>query len=180
MRIDSCHIFFFFSLIFINPVFSQKDSMNYRNSNSNAISTINMFREQSYITMLGGIGNIERLIFEADIIPYFMLSLNPKAKWGIELSPRIVLRMYNKESYPVRTPSYMPRATFYYQIIDNSGNRKDWFAFISWCHHSNGQDGSFYSDDNKTINTTTGNFATNMMEVGAFVSRHYKKKALLR
>ncbi|MCK9618715.1 MAG: hypothetical protein M0R21_12875 [Lentimicrobiaceae bacterium] len=163
----------FFLLLLVNDAFSQKSNWH----NTNAISTFNMFREPSYISALGGIGNIEPLIFEGDIAPYYILSLNPENRWGIELSPRIIIRMYNKHSYPVRTPSYMPRATFFYQIIDNTGQKKDWFTYFSWCHHSNGQDGSFYYEaDSTKINTYSGNFSTNLFEGGIFMSRPEKKK----
>jgi hypothetical protein len=141
-----------------------------------AVSTFNLFREPSYISGLGGFGNIEPLIFEADIIPYYMLSLNRNTRWGIELSPRIILRMYNKDSYPVRTPSFMPRITVFYQIIDNNSNKRDWFSYFSWYHHSNGQDGSFYNPDSITINTLSGNFSTNFIEAGAFLSRPDKRR----
>ena len=36
------------------------------------ISTINLFCDPGYITGLGGVGNIEPLMFEADIIPYYI------------------------------------------------------------------------------------------------------------
>jgi hypothetical protein len=90
-----------------------------------SISTFNMFRDPSYILFGNGIGNMKPLIFEADLIPYYMLSINKDVKWGVQLSPRIILRMYNKESYPVRTPSFMPRATFFYQLIDNENQTRD-------------------------------------------------------
>ncbi|MEN6618513.1 MAG: hypothetical protein ABFC28_03315 [Rikenellaceae bacterium] len=144
-----------------------------------AISTFNMFHDPSYITILGGIGNLEPLIFEADIVPYYTLSINRKARWAIEISPRILFRMYNSESYPVRTPSFMPRITFFYNIIDKTDNKRDWFAYFSWYHHSNGQDGSFFNADSCTINTLSGNFATNFFEGGTFISRPDKKRPFI-
>jgi len=144
-------------------------------------STFSMFREPSYISALGGVGNIEPLMFEADIVPYFMLSLNKNNRWGIELSPRIMLRMYNEKSYPVRTPSFMPKATFFYRISPSKSAGQDIFTYFSWCHHSNGQDGSFYNTDSITINTKSGNFSTNLIEGGIFLShpdRRYPKAAI--
>lgn len=138
-------------------------------------STFSMFREPSYITVLGGFGNIESLVFEADIVPYFMLSLNKNNRWGIEISPRFLLRMYNEESFPIRTPSFMPKATFFYKIIDGNNQRQDLFSYLSWCHHSNGQNGSFYNTDSITINTLTGNFSTNLIEGGVFLSHPDRK-----
>lgn len=133
-------------------------------------STFSMFREPSYITALGGVGNIEPLVFEADIVSYYMLNLNRNSRWGIELSPRIMLRMNNEDSYPIRTPSYIPKATFFYKILKGNGQRQDFYVYLSWCHHSNGQNGSFYNTDSITINTKTGNFSTNLMEGGIFLS----------
>lgn len=141
-----------------------------------AISTFEMFHDPSSISVLGGVGNIEPLIFEADIAPYFMLSINKKSRWAIEVSPRIILRMYNSDSYPVRTPSYMPRVTFFHNIVDNTDNKRDLFAYVSWYHHSNGQDGLFYNADDSSINTLSGNFATNFIEGGAFFSKPDKNK----
>ena len=138
-------------------------------------STFSMFREPSYITALGGFGNIEPLMFEADIVPYYMLSLNKNSRWGIELSPRIMRRMYNEDSYPVRTPSFMPRATFFYKVREGNSHQQGFFTYLSWCHHSNGQNGSFYNNDSVTINTQTGNFSTNMVETGVFLSHPDRK-----
>jgi hypothetical protein len=139
-------------------------------SNAKAISTFNMFREPSYIILGSGIGNLEPIIFESDIIPYFMLSLCKDNRWGIELSPRAIMRMYNQESYPVKTPSFMPRVTFFIQFADKEHKKRDFFSYFSWMHYSNGQDGDFLNPDS-TINTLTGNFYTNWVEGGIFLSR---------
>ncbi len=168
---------FFALLVYCNTANSQglsKDSALFE-------SAFSVFREPSYISVLGGVGNIEPLLFEADIVPYFMLSLNENNKWGIELSPRFVLRMYNQESFPVRTPSFMPRATFFYKISKKNIHGKTAFTYFSWCHHSNGQDGSFLNSDSTAINTLSGNFSTNMIEGGVFIShpdRRFPKAAI--
>lgn len=162
--------------IFFNAkLWAQEDKL----MNLSPVSTFNMFRESSYISVLGGAGNIEPLIFEADIIPYYMLSINRNAKWGIELSPRIILRMYNKDSYPVRTPSYMPRATFFYQVAGANDAKKDWISYFSWYHHSNGQDGAFYNTDSVSINCLNGSFSTNFLELGLFFSEPDKKRSFI-
>ena len=137
----------------------------------NAISTFNMFQEPSYILFGSGIGNLEPLLFEADIAPYFMLSFSESVRWGVELSPRIIIRMYNQDSYPIRTPSFMPKVTFFYQFLDKQNNNRDLFTYVSVMHHSNGQEGDFFNSDSSTINTLTGNFSTNWIEGGVFLSR---------
>ena len=153
-----------FTLIAINAMSQEsvKDSSSFER-------TFSMFREPSYISPLSGMGNLEPLVFEADIVPYFMLSLNKTNRWGIELSPRFLIRMYNEKSLPIRTPSFMPRATFFYRISTKEKG-EDVFAYFSWCHHSNGQDDYFYNEDSTTINTNSGNFSTNLIEGGVFLS----------
>jgi len=140
-------------------------------SNSSSLSKFSVFREPSYLLIGRGFGNMEPLIFEGNLAPYFMLSLNHDRKWGIELSPRIIIRMYNSESFPIRTPSFMPKATFFYHLVDNRDKNKDLFAYFTWMHHSNGQDGSFYNTDSTTINTQSGNFSTNWISGGVYISR---------
>jgi hypothetical protein len=141
----------------------------------NGQGTFSMFREPSYITFAGGAGNIDKLVFEANIIPYYMLSLSNSDRWGIEISPQVILRMYNKESFPVRTPSFMPRATAFYQFVQAADNKPDFFGYFSWFHHSNGQENPFYNTDSATINTQSGNFATNAIETGIFMSKANKR-----
>lgn len=144
-------------------------------ADQSGISTMNLFCEPGYISAMGGVGNIEPLMFEANIIPYYTLNLKTSSRWGVLLSPQVILRMYNKESYPVRTPSYMPRVTLLKQFL-NKKRQKDWFCYASWYHHSNGQDGDFYLADGTTINTKNGSFSTNWVEGGMFFSRPKKER----
>ncbi len=160
-----------------NPVLTQEN--NYADSShlsceiekANSISLFNMFREPSYLIFGSGLGNLGPMIFEGDIIPYFMINLSQNARWGMEVSPRIIIRMLNQHSYPVRTPSFMPKATIFYQLPNSRPDKHYYFTFVSWVHHSNGQDGNFYNPDNTTINTVTGNFTTYWIEGGLFLSR---------
>ncbi|MCF6358752.1 MAG: phospholipase A, partial [Draconibacterium sp.] len=118
----------------------------------------------SYITAGGGLGNIEPLIFEANLIPNFILRNNKTAKLMGVLTPQIILRMYNEESLPVQTPSYMPQITLYYSIgKELSINNFTMFGKIA--HHSNGQQDDFYLENGK-VNYKSGNFSTNYFEVG--------------
>lgn len=130
-----------------------------------------VFREPSYILFGSGIGNLEPLLFEANIAPYYMIGLNRDRKWGIELSPRIVIRMFNTKSYPISTPSFVPKATFFYHLVDRNKKNNDVFMFVSVIHHSNGQDGYFYNTDSITINTQSGSFSTNLVSGGLYISR---------
>lgn len=139
--------------------------------------SINMFYEPGYITFLGGFGNIEPLLFEGNIVPYYQIGLDAIKKWAILLSPQIILRMYNEYSYPVRSPSYMPRMVLVHQSSHNKRAYRDWFQYVSVYHHSNGQSGDFYTDSTQTtINTQDGSFSTNWIEVGSFLSRAHSSR----
>lgn len=122
----------------------------------------------SYITFGQGFGNLEPLIFEGLISPYFLLRTSRNARWGATVSPAIMLRMEAEKSFPVRAPSYMPNISFYQQISKTSNQVK--YVFLTLMHHSNGQEGNFMNDDG-TYNTQTGDFSTNMVEFGAFFNK---------
>ncbi len=139
------------------------------NPESSFFQTIRANQRDSYITLGGGLGNIDPLIFEARIAPYFLLRTSDNSRWGATLSPDIILRMYAEESYPVRTPSYMPNLTFYHHL-NNSEGRKLQYIFLTVAHHSNGQDDNFFLEDG-SLNTHSGDFSTNYFEFGAFFNQ---------
>lgn len=143
------------------------------NAQSDSFLTgIEASHETSYITVLGGVGRFYPLLFESAVVPYYTLVLSDQANLAVEVSPKIVLRMYNERSLPVRTPSYMPRVNLYFGIGKTYRNLEGLFLFLSWAHHSNGQSGYFYNADSMTINTLSGNFATNFVEFGPFLKRN--------
>ncbi len=132
----------------------------------------------SYITFPTDIGNMEPLIFEANLIPNFILRENKTSRLVGVLTPQIIIRMYNEYSYPVRTPSYIPQITTYYMI----GNRKKPELLTLYgrlAHHSNGQDNSLILEDG-SVNVLSGDFATNFMEAGAIVTSFNKKTNAVR
>ena len=124
----------------------------------------------SYITFLGGIGNIEPLWFEGNIIPQFHLRTSKNSKLMGVLTPQIIIRMYQAESFPVGTPSYMPKITLYW-LFSEKGVSDNWSLFGRLAHHSNGQAGNFYLN-NGEINYKSGNFSTNYLEFG-LIKTHY-------
>lgn len=132
--------------------------------------TIRANQTESYITFSQGIGNMEPLIFEALVAPYFLLRTSRDVKWGATISPAILIRMYAEESFPVRTPSYMPTISFYHQL-NKSGDEEVKYIFLNLTHHSNGQDGDFYDEDGN-FNTLSGDFSTNYLELGFFLNRN--------
>ena len=129
-------------------------------------------QNESYITFSQALGNLEPLIFEASIEPYFLIRTSKDARWGATLSPTIRLRMFAEKSLPVRTPSYNPYISFYHQIQLKRGETSHTlYVFLTLAHHSNGQEGDFYLPDG-AVNTKTGNFSTNYFEIGLFFNRH--------
>ena len=143
-------------------IYSQSDSKKKYDFDLSLVSEVH--QGNSYITIGSGLGNLEPLIFEANLIPNFILRSNKDAKLMAVLTPQVVLRMYNEKSLPVRTPSYIPHITFYYSIgkelsIDNFS------IFGKIAHHSNGQEDDFYLE-NGDINYHFGNFSTNYFEAG--------------
>ena len=118
----------------------------------------------SYITFPSDIGNIEPLWFEGNLIPNFYLRQSKDSRLMGVLTPQIIIRMYQEESYPVRTPSYMPQVTVYY-LLNSKTAVNSLSLFGRFAHHSNGQDGDFYLE-NGEINLKTGNFTTNYYELG--------------
>ena len=127
-------------------------------------------QSDSYVTLPFDIGNLEPLIFEANISPSFIIRQRKDSRLMGVLTAQIIIRMYNEESLPVRTPSYMPQITAYYLLNDKKAANKH-TIFGKVAHHSNGQSGDFY-DENGDINLISGNFATNFMEIGYIFNSH--------
>lgn len=117
----------------------------------------------SYITFPTDIGNMEPLIFEANLIPNFIIRENSNSKLIGVLTPQIIIRMYNQYSYPVKTPSYRPQVTLYYNFKESSTFKKVIFGRLA--HHSNGQNDSliYY---NGLLNIDSGDFSTDYIEAG--------------
>jgi len=118
----------------------------------------------SYATILEGIGKIEHLWFEANLIPSFYIRVSDDSRLLGVLTPQVILRMYQEESFPVRTPSYMPQTTLYWSMY-NEDQYKSLNLFGRLAHHSNGQQDEFFKE-NGEINIKSGNFSTNYFELG--------------
>src|SRR5690554_3678 len=144
----------------------------------------NINQSDSYITFMGGIGNLEPLIFEANLNPNFVVRKRDDSRLMMVLTPQVTIRMYNEYSYPVKTPSYIPQLSMYYLFGDPKlPHHTTIYGRIA--HHSNGQEGSFYVKDELSeelkpkINLQSGNFSTNFFEIG-FIDTSYglKKNAV--
>ncbi len=89
-----------FTFVFFNviEIFSQETS-----NPKFELSTIAQANQgNSYITFPTDIGNMEPLIFEANLIPNFIIRENSNSKLMGVLTPQIIIRMYNQYSYPTK------------------------------------------------------------------------------
>lgn len=145
-------------------------------TNEDATSILNLDKMaqinqgDSYVTFPFDFGNIEPLMFEANVSPSFKIRERKDSRLMGVLTGQIIIRMYDEPSNPIRTPSYMPQITFYF-LTGNKQASKKLTLFGRFAHHSNGQDGNFYNEDG-TINLISGNFATNFVELGIIKSSY--------
>ena len=167
MRIKVAH-----TILFIFIAFSaQSQENNVQKFELTLISQVN--QGNSYITFPTDIGNIEPLWFEGNVIPNFYLRQSKNSRLMGVLTPQIIIRMYQEESFPVRTPSYIPQITVYYQL-NNERSAKTSTVFGRIAHHSNGQEDPFYLEDG-SVNTESGDFSTNFLEPG-FIRTNFSKR----
>jgi hypothetical protein len=139
-----------------------------RDEESNFFSLIRANHKDSYVTFSQGLGNLEPLVFEALVAPYFLLRTSRDSGWGATVSAPILLRMQAEYSFPARSPGYMPNVTFYHLLGEGTGRHlKPAYLYLSLAHHSNGQEDNFYNGDG-SINRLSGDFSTNYLEFGIF------------
>ena len=138
---------------------------NYQDQQNMMSQYIGMVHSPSYITIKQGIGNLNPLLFEAEIAPYYLVNLSPNGMWAMDISFKGILRMRDERSYPITTPSYMPSLTVYQYFSDMSAYKGEFLSYLTLEHHSNGQSGPVYNPDG-SYNTENGNFATNYLKVG--------------
>jgi hypothetical protein len=154
-------------------VFGQDvDTANATLEHQKFMTMVNANREQSYVTFANGVGNLEPLIFEARLSPSYFFS-GQAHNWALLINPQMTIRMLDKKSAPIRNPSYKIYITYYRDIKfwDNTFLKRLFYKNALWyasvAHHSNGQDGAFYSPDTtRNANLENGNFATNFLEFG--------------
>lgn len=128
---------------------------------------------ESYVTLPIDIGNLEPLLFEANISPNFIIRQRKDSRLMAVLTAQIILRMYDMPSNPVKTPSYMPQVSLFYLTGDRSRVDK-LVLFGKLAHHSNGQDGDFFIPEGD-INLKTGSFSTNYVEFG-FLKSYFNEE----
>ena len=161
-----CVCISYFTPILCGAQYNNTAQERYRNS-------VLAHEHQSYFTFSSGFGNLDPLIFESKLCRTFFFQLKENAKLAFSGTPMVVLRMYNEYSVPVRTPSYMPEGSVYYNLGKTNFLLKDQLTLFSkFGHHSNGQSDSTYNVDG-TVNIKSGNFSTNFIEIG-FMSSEIK------
>ena len=137
--------------------------------------------ERSYITFTRGLGEnivndktekLEPLIFEAKVSPNYYIRFGKGSNIAISLNPTIYIRMFNKESNPIYSPSYKPTLNLF-QVLGGLNIKESrvteflglykgtsLFQTFSITHHSNGQEEPFIDETTNEINLNRGNFST--------------------
>ncbi len=100
------------------------------------------------------------LFFEANIAPPFYIAL--MRRFAVVLTPKVILRQFAEGSWPVKTPSYMPRVTFYRWW--SRGEDAEYLS-LRFSHHSNGQGGDHRDRVTGELNREHGNFSTNFLDL---------------
>lgn len=159
------------ALLMVQLTSGQEADMEYKSIDLTTLSQVN--QGSSYITALGGIGNIDPLWFEGNFIPNFYIRKSTNSRLMGVITPQIIIRMFQEESFPVRTPSYIPQLTVYY-ALNGSPPYSNLNAFGRIAHHSNGQEGDFYLENGK-INHLSGSFSTNFFELGLIKTSYNAK-----
>lgn len=160
-----------FTFIMTSFLFAQTKTDSITTLTLDQITQVN--QGESYITLPFDFGNIEPLLFEANVSPSFKIRERKDSRLMGVLTSQIIIRMYDENSYPIKTPSYIPQIAFYFLTGEKKApNKLTLFGKIA--HHSNGQKGNFYDSDGK-INLQSGNFATNFVEIG-FLKSYYSNR----
>jgi hypothetical protein len=129
--------------------------------------------ETSYLAHPFSIRGLPSLIFECSLTPHFFVN---QKSWplAIVLTPKVVLRMFNEESTPVRSPSFMPRIAAYFWFQQTVRGTPTFYGSVTLSHHSNGQAGPFFNEDG-SINHEDGSFSTNYFEFTVYATGFTKQ-----
>lgn len=143
---------------------------------------IRVNRPLSYVTFAEGVGNLEPLLFEAQIASSFFV-VGKKKQWALQLSPHILMRMKRTKSLPVENPSYkLPlffhqHLNFWNKLFAGKGFYNNAYLSLGLTHHSNGQAGPFFKDDG-SINLENGSFSTNFASAAITLYQGKDRKKL--
>jgi hypothetical protein len=153
--------------------------------NPYANNLLHTVSDRSYIQLMRGNipvrnqnADVERATFmEAQIAPFYFIRFSDSSKFTLSVSPKLILRMAGGESFPIKTPSFMPTITIFQRINASklaTAKATKWlikpdhrlFLLYRMAHHSNGQKDEFFVPGTRRINFSTGNFSTDYIELG--------------
>jgi hypothetical protein len=135
------------------------------------IATVDVVRanlETSYLAYPIGLHGLPPLIFECSLAPHFFVHTDAWP-FAVVLTPKVVLRMFNEESAPVRSPSFMPRISVFVWFQQEVRDAPTFYGSVTLSHHSNGQAGPFFAEDG-TINHRDGSFSTNYFDFAIYAT----------
>lgn len=114
-------------------------------------------------------GDMQGLIFEANVGTNIHIPLYDSSRFGIQVSPAVTLRMLNQHSFPVANPSFIVKAQAFYRLNNNNSKSEKLIQF-NITHHSNGQDKHFLIKNPSTgllgFNLENGSFTTHFLDLG--------------
>jgi hypothetical protein len=122
--------------------------------------------ETSYLTHPFSLHGVPPLIFECSIAPHFFVHTG-EWPFAFVLTPKILLRMFNENSSPVRSPSFMPRVSVFVWFQQRLTGTPTFYGSVTLSHHSNGQTGPFFADDG-SVNHQDGSFSTNFLDFAVY------------
>jgi len=125
--------------------------------------------EPAYLAYPIAFTGLDPVIFESNIVAHFVVH-RPSWPFAIVLTPKVLVRMFNEESVPVKSPSYMPRLEAYFWFQNKlNGDQPAPYVSLGISHHSNGQALSFF-DDQGNIRHEGGSFQTNYLELAGHLT----------
>ena len=112
----------------------------------------------------------------ADLAPNFILFQTPKSRFFAVFTARVKIRLLASHGAPVKSPSFMPGATVFYRL--NEDTYKPEFLSFGYSHHSNGVRGPSLNPDG-SFNRDSGKFTTNFYTLTYYTGKRIDKKDLI-
>lgn len=112
----------------------------------------------------------------ADLAPNFILFQTPKSRFFAVFTARVKIRLLASYGAPVKSPSFMPGATVFYRL--NEDTYKPEFLSFGYSHHSNGVRGPSLNPDG-SFNRDSGKFTTNFYTLTYYTGKRIDKQDLI-
>ncbi|MBB6131572.1 hypothetical protein [Mucilaginibacter lappiensis] len=112
----------------------------------------------------------------ADLAPNFILFQTPKSRFFAVFTARVKIRLLASRGAPVKSPSFMPGATIFYRL--NEDTYKPEFLSFGYSHHSNGVRGPSLNPDG-SFNRDSGKFTTNFYTLTYYTGKRIDKQDLI-